>query len=53
MKTLRIKNMVCPRCIMVIEKTMEQIPFIAEPTLDDYSASDGEARNFAADLIRL
>ena len=37
----------------VIEKTMEQIPFIAEPTLDDYSASDGEARNFAADLIRL
>ena len=37
----------------VIEKTMEHIPFIAEPTLDDYSASDGEARNFAADLIRL
>ena len=37
----------------VIEKTMEQIPFIAQPSLDDYSASDGEARNFAADLIRL
>jgi len=37
----------------VIEKTMEQIPFIAQPTLEDYSTSDGEARNFAADLIRL
>ncbi|MBA2498645.1 MAG: 1-deoxy-D-xylulose-5-phosphate reductoisomerase [Chitinophagaceae bacterium] len=37
----------------VIEKTMQHVPFIASPTLDDYSASDGEARNFAADLIRL
>lgn len=27
MKTLRIKNMVCPRCIMVIEKTMEDLGF--------------------------
>lgn len=27
MKVLRIKNMVCPRCIMVIEKTMEDLGF--------------------------
>lgn len=27
MKKLRIKNMVCPRCIMVIEKTMEDLGF--------------------------
>jgi len=27
MKTLRIKNMVCPRCIMVIEKTMEDLGY--------------------------
>ena len=27
MKTLRVKNMVCPRCIMVIEKTMEDLGF--------------------------
>lgn len=37
----------------VIEKTMQHIPFIQEPSLEDYSASDGEARNFAADMIRL
>lgn len=27
MKTLRIKNMVCPRCIMAVEKTMEDLGF--------------------------
>lgn len=27
MKILRIKNMVCPRCIMVIEKTMEDLGY--------------------------
>lgn len=27
MKVLRVKNMVCPRCIMVIEKTMEDMGF--------------------------
>jgi 1-deoxy-D-xylulose-5-phosphate reductoisomerase len=37
----------------LIEKTMEKIPFIASPTLDDYFESDGEARNFAATLIQL
>ena len=37
----------------VIEKTMQKIPFIAEPTLEDYYESDGLARNYAADLIKL
>ena len=37
----------------VIEKTMKQIPFIEKPTLEEYFDSDGEARNFAADLIKL
>ena len=27
MKTIRIKNMVCPRCIMAIEKTLEDLGF--------------------------
>ncbi len=37
----------------VIEKTMLKIPFIARPTLEEYFESDGEARNFAADLMGL
>jgi len=37
----------------VIEKTMQHIPFIAKPTLEEYFESDGEARNFAADIIKL
>lgn len=37
----------------VIEKTMSGIPFINKPTLEEYFESDGEARNFAADLIKL
>ncbi|HUR65398.1 MAG TPA: 1-deoxy-D-xylulose-5-phosphate reductoisomerase [Chitinophagaceae bacterium] len=37
----------------VIEKTMETIPFIAQPTLEEYFESDGEARNFVADIIKL
>ncbi len=37
----------------VIEKTMHKIPFIVKPTLEEYFDSDGEARNFAADLIKL
>ena len=36
-----------------IEKTMQSIPFIEKPTLQEYFDSDGEARNFAADLIKL
>lgn len=37
----------------VIEKTMERIPFIEKPTLEEYFDSDGEARTFAADMIKL
>ena len=37
----------------VIEKTMQKITFIEKPTLEEYFESDGEARNFAADLIKL
>ncbi|MBI5858712.1 MAG: 1-deoxy-D-xylulose-5-phosphate reductoisomerase [Sphingobacteriales bacterium] len=36
-----------------IEQTMQNIPFIEKPTLEEYFDSDGEARNFAADLIKL
>jgi 1-deoxy-D-xylulose-5-phosphate reductoisomerase len=37
----------------VIEKTMELVTFIEKPTLEEYFDSDGEARNFAADIIKL
>ncbi len=37
----------------VIEKTMQHLPFIEKPTLEEYFESDGEARNFAADIIKL
>jgi 1-deoxy-D-xylulose-5-phosphate reductoisomerase len=37
----------------VIEKVMLKVPFIANPTLEEYFDSDGEARNFAADIIKL
>ena len=37
----------------LIEKTMLQVPFIEKPTLEEYFESDGEARNFAADIIKL
>lgn len=37
----------------VIEKTMHHLPFIENPTLEEYFESDGEARNFAADIIKL
>src|SRR5436190_12290894 len=37
----------------VVEKTMQKIPFIERPTIEEYFDSDGEARNFAADLIQL
>jgi 1-deoxy-D-xylulose-5-phosphate reductoisomerase len=37
----------------LIEKTLEKLPFIEAPTLEDYFDSDGEARNFAASLIKL
>lgn len=37
----------------LVERTMEHVPHIAHPTLDEYYESDGEARNFAASLIKL
>ena len=37
----------------IIEKTMQNITFIEKPTLEEYFESDGEARNFAADIINL
>ena len=37
----------------VVEKTMLQINFIEHPTLEEYFESDGEARNFAASLIKM
>jgi len=37
----------------LIERTMQHVPFIAQPSLQDYFDSDGEARNFAASLIKL
>ncbi|HZI54365.1 MAG TPA: 1-deoxy-D-xylulose-5-phosphate reductoisomerase [Chitinophagaceae bacterium] len=37
----------------VIEKTMQKVSFIQTPTLEEYFESDGMARNYAADLIKL
>ena len=37
----------------LVERTMHQVPFIEHPTLEEYFESDGEARNFAASLIKL
>ena len=37
----------------VVEKTMNAVHFIQKPTLQEYFESDGEARNFAASLIKL
>jgi 1-deoxy-D-xylulose-5-phosphate reductoisomerase len=37
----------------VVEKTMQQISFIEKPSLEEYFESDGEARNFAASLIKI
>ncbi|HEY9362918.1 MAG TPA: 1-deoxy-D-xylulose-5-phosphate reductoisomerase [Chitinophagaceae bacterium] len=36
-----------------IEKTMGRISYIEKPTLEEYFASDGEARNYVADFIKL
>jgi 1-deoxy-D-xylulose-5-phosphate reductoisomerase len=37
----------------LIEKTIQKIPFVEQPTLEDYFESDGDARTFAASLIKL
>ncbi len=37
----------------VVEQTMQKMPFIEKPTLEEYFESDGEAGSFAASLIHL
>lgn len=37
----------------LVERTMQELPFIEKPSLEEYFDSDGEARNFAASLIKL
>ena len=37
----------------VVEKTLEKIPFIEKPSLDEYFETDGEARNFAASVMKM
>lgn len=37
----------------VVEKTMAKIDFIEKPTLEEYFDSDGEARNFAASIMKM
>ena len=37
----------------LVERTMQELPYIEHPTLEEYFDSDGEARNFAASLIKL
>jgi 1-deoxy-D-xylulose-5-phosphate reductoisomerase len=34
----------------VVSSTMEKVPFISQPTLDDYLASDAEARRIASEF---
>ena len=37
----------------VIERTMSKVSFIQKPSLEEYYESDGEARSYAADIIKL
>lgn len=37
----------------VIERTMARVSFLDNPSLDEYFESDGEARSYAASLIKL
>jgi len=37
----------------IIENTMQKVAFIEKPTLQEYYESDGEARSYAADMIKL
>ncbi|CAN5173824.1 1-deoxy-D-xylulose-5-phosphate reductoisomerase [soil metagenome] len=37
----------------MVERTMNKITFIQNPTLEEYFESDGEARNFAASMIQM
>ena len=35
----------------VVERTMEKVAFVAQPTLEDFIASDGEARKIASEQV--
>jgi 1-deoxy-D-xylulose-5-phosphate reductoisomerase len=37
----------------MVERTIDKIPFIEKPTLEEYYETDAEARNFAASLIQM
>ena len=37
----------------LIERTLQHVPLIKQPSLEDYFDSDAEARNFAASFIKL
>ncbi len=37
----------------MVEQTMNKIPFLQHPTLNEYFESDGEARNYAASMIHM
>lgn len=37
----------------IVERTMAKIPFLENPSLEEYFESDAEARNFAASLIQI
>lgn len=37
----------------MVERTMDKIPYIGKPTLEEYFESDAAARNFAASLIHI
>jgi len=37
----------------LVERTMDKMPFIKDPSLEEYFESDGEARTFAASLIHM
>ena len=36
----------------MIEKTIDRVPFIEHPTMEDYEHSDTEARNYATDFLK-
>ncbi len=36
----------------MIDKTLEQVPFVEHPTLEDYQQSDAEARTYAMEFIK-
>ncbi|MEO8853395.1 MAG: hypothetical protein ABI359_06430 [Ginsengibacter sp.] len=37
----------------VVEKCLQKINYIEKPNLSDYFETDGEARNFAASLVKM